>query len=336
MIFTSVSPLTVTLTAILTALGSAEHDDQLAIADFPIFSGLPSSVQYSNEVATLPFREDETLKQDSQALDERDIDFGWYSRAYDEGYLRQWIFGNATNQFNISMSNCIKTGNVAGIYQSRDGTNRTAATVGDIYTDLGYRDAPLDPNKILAQFSVNAQAAYDEILAFLLTSIFCSGNALAGKELRRRLLSRSDGGVLTVILQGAGDVVAYFIWNGKDLKVDDPGIRLLFGGIGTFFFKIVVGLLDVLRQEGTLEPVEAAFMGTVLAAKARSVIQRMKQSGRVDQDPGACLPATQMTAALALAGSGSAPVQDLGVLSSTDVSKFQAACAAKPVAVLAD
>ena len=332
MILTRVSPLTITLTAILTAFCSAEHKDQLAIADFPILSGLPPSVHDSNEVATLPFRQDETLKQDSQTLDERDINFGWYSRAYDHGYLRQWIFGNATKQFNISMSNCIKAGHVVGIYQSMDGTNHTTATIADIYKDLGYSDTHLDPKKILAQFSVNAQAAYEEILAFLLTSIFCSGDALVGNELRRRLLSRSDRGILTVILQGAGDVVSYFIWNGKKIKVDDPGIKLLFGGIGTFFLEIVVGLLDLLRQEATLEPVEAAFMGTVLAAKARSVILKMKQSGRLDQDIEPCLPATQMAAALALAGSGSAPVQDLGVLASTDVSNFQAACAAKQVA----
>ena len=328
MIFTRVSLLTITLTAILTAPSSAEHNDQLAIADLSIFSGIPPSVNYSDEVATLPFREDEPSKQDSQALGERGITFGWYSRTYNKDNLRQWIFGNATNKFNISLSNCINSSEVAGVYQFMDGTNRTDATVGDIYTDLGYRNATIDQNRMLALTSVNAQAAYDEISAFLLISIFCSDNALMRDELRRRLLFRSEGRVLTVILQGAGGMVAYFIWNGIGLKIDNPGIRLLFGGIGTFFLIIVVGLLDILRQENRIEPLETALMGSVLVAKARSVIQKMRQSGRANQDAGPCLPATQMAAALASAGSGSAPVQDLGVVASADVSEIQAACEA--------
>ena len=329
MIFTRVSLLTITLTAILTALSSAEHNDQLAIADFSIFSRVPPSVHYSDEVATLPFREDEPSMQGSQALGERDITFGWYSRIYNKDNLRQWIFGNVTNKFNISMSNCINSSDVAGVYQFMNGTNRTDATVGDIYTDLGYRNAPINPNRMLAHTSVNAQAAYDEISAFLLTSIFCSDNALVRDELRRRLLFQSDGRVLTVILQGTGGLMAYFIWNGIGLKVDDPGIKVLLGGIGTFFLIIVVGILDILRQEGRIEPLEAAFMGSVLVAKARSVILKMRQSGRANQDAGPCLPATQMAAALASAGSGSAPAQDLGVGASADVSEIQAACAAE-------
>ena len=328
MIFTRLSLFTITLTAILTVPSSAEHNDQLAIADFSIFSGIPPSVHYSDEVATLPFREDEPSKQDSQALGERDITFGWYSRTYNKDNLRQWIFGNATTKFNISLSNCINSSDVAGVYQFMNGTNSTDATVGDIYTDLGYRDALINSNRMLAHTSVNAQAAYDEISAFLLTSIFCSGNALGRDELRRRLLFRSDGRVLTVVLQGAGGMVAYFIWNGIGLIVDDPGIKLLFGGIGTFFLIIVVGLLDILRQEGRIEPLETALMGSVLVAKARSVIQKMRQSGRANQDAGPCLPATQMAAAVATAGSGSAPVQDLGVVASADVSEIQAACSA--------
>ena len=328
MLFTRVNILTITSTAILTALSSAEHNHQLAIADFPIFSALPPSVQYSEEAATLPFRADKPLKQNSQALGEREITFGWYSRIYNKDNLRQWIFGNATIMFNISMSNCINSSDVAGVYQFMDGTNRTDATVGDIYTDLGYGNALINQNRMLAHTSVNAQAAYDEISAFLLTSIFCNGNALMRDELRRRLLFRSDGRVLTVILQGLGGVSAYFFWNGIGLKYDDPGIKMLFGGIGTFFLIIVVGILEILRQENRIEPLETAIVGNILVAKARDVIQKMRQSGRANQDAGPCLPATQMAAAVASAGSGSAPVQDLGVVASADVSENQAACAA--------
>lgn len=328
MIFTTARLLTITLIAILTAPSSAEHNDQLAIADSAISSSIPPSVRYSDEVATFPFREDEPSKQDSQALGAREITFGWYSRIYNKDNLRQWIFGNATNKFNISLSNCINSSDVAGVYQFMNGTNSTDATVGDIYTDLGYRNAPINPSIMLAHTSVNAQAAYDEISDFLLTSIFCSGDAVVRDELRRQLLFRSDGRVLTVILQGSGGVVAYLIWNGIGLKVDDPGIKLLLGGIGTFFLIIVVGVLDILRQEGRIEPLETALMGSVLVAKARSVILKMRQGGRANQDAGPCLPATQMAAALASAGSGSAPVQDLGVVASADVSENQAACAA--------
>ena len=328
MILTRVSLLTTILTAILTTVSSAEHNDQFAIADFSIFSGIPPSVQYSDEVATLPFREDEPSKQDSQALGERDITFGWYSRTYNIDNLRQWIFGNATNKFNISLSNCINSSDVAGVYQFMNGTNSTNATVGDIYTDLGYGNALINPNKMLAHTSVNVQAAFDEISAFLLTSIFCSGNALVRDELRRRLLFRSDGRVLTVILQGTGGLAAYFFWNGIGLAVDHPGIKLLLGGIATFNLIIVVGILEILRQEDVIEPLEVALMGSVFVAKARSLIQQMRQSGRANQDAGPCLPATQMAAAVASAGSGSAPVQDLGVVASADVSEIQAACAA--------
>ena len=333
MVFTRASLLTTTLTAILTALSSAEHNDQLAIADSSIFSRVPTSVHYSDEVATLPFQEDEPSKRGSQALDERDITFGWYSRIYNKDNLRQWIFGNVTNKFNISMSNCIKSSDVAGVYQFMNGTNRTDATVGDIYTDLGYRNAPINPNGMLAHTSVNAQAAYDEIWAFLLTSIYCSDNALVRDELRRRLLFQSDGRVMTVILQASGGAVVYFIWNGIGLRVDDPGTKVLLGGIGTFFLIVVVGILDILRQEGTIEPLEAAivFVCNVIVAKARSVILKMRLRGRANRDPGPCLPATQMAAAIASAGSGSAPVQELGA--SADVSEIQAACAAEAAPV---
>ena len=331
MIFTRVRLLTIIL-AILTAPSSAEHYDQLAIADFPLSSSIPPSFRYSDDVATLPSQEDEPSKQDSQALGARDITFGWYSRAYNKDNLRQWIFGNATNKFNISLSNCIKSTDVAGVYQLMNGTNLTDATVGDIYTDLGYRNASIDRNTRVAHTLVNAQAAYNEILAFSLTSIFCSGgggNELVRDELRRQLLFRSDGRVLTVVLQGASGMVAYFLWNGIGLVTDNPGIKLIFGGIGTFFLIVVLGLLDILRQEGRIEPLEAALIGSVFVAKARSVIQKMMQSGQANQDAGPCLPATQMAAAVASAGSGSAPVQDLGLVASADVSEIQAACAAE-------
>ena len=333
MIFTRVKFSTITLTAILTALSSAGHNDQLTIADSSIFSDLSPSIHHSDEAAALPFRRDEPSTQDSQTLGERDIAFGWYSRIYNKDNLRQWNFGNATHQFNISMSTCIKSSDEAGVYQFMNGTTRTDATVGDIYTDLGYRDGLINPNSTLAHTSVNAQAAYDEISTFLLTSIFCSDNALVRDELRRRLLFQSDGRVLTVILQGAGGLVAYFFWNGIGLKYDDPGIKMLFGGIGTLFLILVVGILDILRQEGRIEPLEAALMGNFLVAKARSVIQNMRLSGRANQNAGPCLPATQMAAALASAGSGSAPVQDLGIVASADVSEIQAACAAEAAPV---
>ena len=319
--------ITLLLTATFTALGSEEHDEQLAIADVSFPSSTPLSVQLSDDFITFPFPEDELSEQESQALLERDITFGSYSHRYNQYHLRQWIFGNATNSFNISMSTCIKRSDVAGVYQFMNGSSSTVATAGDIYTDLGYGAALVKPEKMIAHALVNAQAAYDDISSFLLDSILCtSGNSLMPDELRRQLLFTSEGRVTALLLQGTGGLLAYFVFNGIGLHFDSPGVKMLWGGIGTFTLIIVVGLVDILRQENIIGRWEAAFMGSVFVAKVRSLIQQARRSGRANQAAGPCLPTTQMAAAVAHAGSGSAPDQDLGVVASTDVAQIQAEC----------
>ena len=322
--------ITLFLTTIFTALGSGEHDEQLAIADVSFLSSTPLSAQLSDEFITFPFGEDELSEQESQALLlERDITFGWYSHRYNQNHLRQWLFGNATNSFNISMSTCIKRSDVVGVYQFKNGSSSTDATAGDIYTDLGYGAALVKPEKMIAHALVNTQAAYDDISSFLLDSVLCtSGNSLVqdDRELRRQLLFTSEGRVLALILQSAGALVAYFVWNGIGLAFESPGVKMLFGGIATLNLIIVVGLVDIFRQENVIGHYEAAFMGTVFVAKIRSLIQKARRSGRANQAAEACLPTTQMAAAVAQVGSGSAPDQDLGVVASTDVAEIQAQC----------
>ena len=133
---------------------------------------------------------------------------------------------------------------------------------------------------------------------------------------------------MTLILQGSGALISYFLWNGIGLAFENPGVKILFGGIATLQLVIVVGLLEILRQEGRIEPYETALIGAFYVARARMLIMRMRLGGRANQAAGPCLPETQMTAAVATAGSGSAPAQDLGVAASADVSEIQAACAA--------
>lgn len=319
--------ITLFLTTIFAALGSGEQDEQLAIADVSFLSSTPLSVQLSDEYITFPFPEDELSEQESQTLLERDITFGSYSHRYNQNHLRQWIFGNATNSFNISMSTCIKRNDVAGVYQFMNGSSSTVATAGDIYTDLGYGAALVKPEKMIAHALVNAQAAYDDISSFLLDSILCtSGNSFVQNELRRQLLFTSEGRVMTLLLQGTGGLLAYFVWNGIGLRFDNPGVKMFFGGIATLNLIIVVGLVEIFRQENIIGRWEAAFMGTVFVAKIRSLIQHARRSGRANQAAGPCLPTTQIAAAVAQAGSGSAPDQDLGVVASTDVAEIQAQC----------
>lgn len=318
------------LLAIFTALSSARYGEQLAVADFPLFSNVPPPVRPPHE---LLFREYEAAEQDSPALRERDITFKWYSHGGTGDSLYQWIFGNATNHYNISMATCIKRSSVAGVYQFINGSSTTSATVGDIYTDLGYGNPLGFSGNRTAQAIINAEAAYQDISTFLLNSILCSGDSQIKDDLRRRLLFRSDGfrsdgRITTVMLQSVSGMVIYFAWNGIGLLFNDhPGFKMLLGGIATFQLILVVGLLEILKQEGLIQPYEAAFVGSVYVARARSLFLQATRSGRASgQAAGACLPATQMMQAAVQAGSGSAPVQELGVVASADVPETQAAC----------
>ncbi|KAL9069450.1 MAG: hypothetical protein Q9161_005501 [Pseudevernia consocians] len=321
------------LTIIFTALSSAEHNEQLAVADLSFLSNTPPSVLVSDELTTLPSRGDEAMEQNPQALGERDINFGWYSHYYNQDHLRQWIFGNGTMSFNISMSTCINSSDVAGVYQFMNGSTSTNATIGDIYMDLGYGTALANQEKMMAQTLINAQAAYDEISTFLLDSILCSGSSLWRNELRRQLFARPDGfqsngRVMTVALQATGAVVTFYAVNGIGLFFNDyPAIKYLFAGIAGLNSIILIGVLQILQEEGMIVPYETAFMGLSFVAKARSLVLRATQSGRAGQAAGPCLTGTQLTAAVAHAGSGSAPVQELGVVAAADVSEIQAACA---------
>ena len=314
---------TILLTFVLTALSYAAHDEQLAIAGLLFLSDTPPSTQDSDKLITLPSRED------SQALKERAIrtSFGWYSRFFNFKDSRQWIFGNATSQFNITVSRCITHVDVVGVYQFMNGTISTNATAGDIYTDLGYGTALANREKMLAHALINAQAAYDEISTFLLDSILCSDSSPVRDELRRQLLFESEGRVTTVILQAATGTVIYFVWNGIGLAFDNAGVKMAFGGVATFSLLTVVGILQIFQQEGRIEPYESAFMASVWVARVRRLIRKMRQSGRANQAAGPCLPATQMAAAAAYAGSGAAPDQALGIAASADVPEFQATCA---------
>ena len=321
------------LTIVLTTLSSAEHDEQLAVTDLSFLSSTPPSVQLSDELTTLSFRGDDATEQNPYALEERDVTFRWYSHYYNQNHLRQWIFGNATSLFNISMSTCINSSDMAGVYQFMNGSTSTVATVGDIYTDLGYKNALANREKMMTQFLINAQAAYDEISTFLLDSILCSGDSQWRDELRRQLLVRPDGfqsngRIMTVALQAVGAVVTFYTVNGIGLLFNDmPGVKYLFGGIAGVNAIIVIGILQILQEEGMIAPIESAFVGLTFVAKARSLVLRATQSGRANQAAGPCLTGTQLTAAVAQAGSGSAPAPDLGVVASADVSEIQAACA---------
>ena len=316
------------LTAILTAVTSAEHHEQIAVADGSSLSSTPPSVQSSDQLATLLLGEGDVTEQDPQALRERDPTFGWYSRKYNQNNLAQWIFGNVIHQFNISISVCMEIGEVAGVYQFMNGSNSTEATFGDIHSDLGYGDTLSIPATVINQTLINAEAAYDDISTFLLDFIICSGNSPLGDELRRQLLADdfiSNSQVATLILQGASTAVIYYFCNGIGLHVQQQGMKVLLGGIGTVSIVLVLGILEIFRQENLIQPYEAAFMASVFVARVRGLILKATQNGRTIG--GACLPVTGLADAAAQAGSGAAPVQELGVVAGADVPPIQATCA---------
>ena len=315
------------LTPIITAVSSTGYDEQIDIADVSILQSTPRSIQISDQLAPLLLGEDDVNEQDPQALRERDITFGWYSRKYNQNNIAQWIFGNATHQYNISISVCMKGSEVAGVYQFMDGSNSTEATFGEIHEDLGYGTSLSIPEKTINQTLINAEAAYSEILIFLEEFIVCSGDSLLEYELRRQLLADdfvSNGRVATLILQTASTAVIYYFWNGIGLHVEQQGLKVLFGGLATINIVFVLGMLEILRQENLVQPYETAFMGSVFVARVRSLILKATQNGRTIG--GACLPVTGLVDAAAQAGSGAAPVQELGVVAGADVPQIQAAC----------
>ena len=317
------------LTVVLTALGSVESDELLAIADLSYLSNTPRSAQLTDKPSALRLRGDDAIDhQDLQAPEERDLIFGPYSRYSHKNTRYQWIFRNenATTQYNISISTCIKMSEIAGVYQFVNGSTSTSATVGDIYTDLGYGSDLANPDKMIAHTLVNAQAAYNDISTFLLDTILCNSNLPLRDELRRQLLSgafRSDRRIMTLILQGVLSTGIYFFWNGIGLTFDHPGIKMVFGGIATLNLIIVVGVLEILPQEGVIQPYEMAFVGSVYVARARILILKATQIGRAGGIAGPCLTTTELPTGAAHAGSGSAPAQDLGVVGSGDVPEIQ-------------
>ena len=316
------------LIAIFTVVSPAEHDEHIAIADLSSLPSTPPSVQFSDQLASLLLGGGDVTEQNPQALRERDLNFGWYSHEYNQNNLAQWIFGNATQQYNISISTCVKRNQVIGVYQFMNGSNSTEATFGDIYSDLGYGTTLNIPEKMINQTLINAEAAYNEMSTFLLDFILCVDSPTLRDELRRQLLADnfvSNGRITTLILQTASTAVIYYGWNGLGLYLQREDLKFILGGIATCNIVFVLGLLEILRQEDLIQPYEAALVGSWMVAKARSLILKATQNGRAIG--GACLPVTGLADAAAQAGSGAAPVQDLGVVAGADVPPIQAACA---------
>lgn len=318
------------LSVFLTAVSFAEQDQQLVVAGLSFPSNILPSAQVSDEFTTISLPEHEAMKQNRQPLRERDVTFGWYSHHYNLNQVYQWVFGNATTHFNISISTCVSKSDVAGIYQFTNGSTSTDATVEDIYMDLGYGTPLAIPDKRKSQTSINAEAAYNDISIFLLNSILCSGNSPLKDDLRGQILFRTDGfesrnQVMALISQSAGGMIAYFTWNATDLPFDDhPGVKMLFGGIATLNLILILGVLEIFRQEGAIAHYETAFVATVFAARARSLVLRATQTGPAGQATEACLTGTQLAAAAAYAGSGSAPAPGLGVVASAEIPEILA------------
>ena len=316
------------LIAIFTVVSPAEHDEHIAIADISSLPSTALSNQFPDQIASLLLGEGDVVDQDPQILRERDPNFGWYSHEYKLNNLVQWTFGNGTQDLNISISTCVKKSQVVGVYQFMNGSNSTEATFGDIYSDLGYESTLNIPETMINHTLINAEAAYNEISTFLLDSILCVNSPTFRDELRRQLLADnfvSNGRIATLILQTASTAVIYYGWNGLGLYLQRDDLKFILGGIATCNIVFVLGLLEIFRQEDLIQPYEAAFVGSVFVAKARSLILRATQDERVIG--GACLPVTELAGAAAHAGSGAAPVQDLGVLAGADVDPIQAACA---------
>ena len=231
-----------------------------------------------------------------QERDNGDIAGGfakWNSRVSQSYGYYHWIFGNAEQQYNISMDACLKNSDVIGVWDFEDGTTKNDATLGEIKTDLGFGTPS---TKYAHRALQNTQLAVKEAQAFS-KSLMCTDPTavqLENQAQLRHLLAYSKGAVTTAVAAASYGVIVYLFYGVIALVVHNPVAKLILDAVGLFGIVFGGGLIGILATGGDFANIEAAIIGSVFISRIRQMILRATQTGRA---AGPCLPAGQVTGA---------------------------------------
>jgi len=275
------------LSLVITAIhGTDLTNDGATFTDLISF---PAHELSGQPLKALSFDSDISARQGSDELQERAITFKPYSFAYSRNRLEQWVFGNATRQFNISISSCLRMGDVVGVYQFDDGTMKYDATARDIAIDLGLGTSRGTHTRFAARTLINAQLAYKEVEAFLIEDILVEDSSPSRPKQRRQVEFQSNGRINALVWKSASGLLlgicAAEIANGFNTTSG----QLWAGAITSAGFIALYSIIDIVTQEGGLTAFEPAWMQKVAVWVANlfmAMLRKLTMSARGAPDNG--------------------------------------------------
>ena len=172
--------------------------------------------------------------------------------------VRQSIWQNGENTYNITVDGCIIVDTVVGIYQFANGTSKNDTTIEEISQDLlaseGPNSALLREKRFATQLLANVRLAKKEIDAYVYDQLHCGDitvSSIDRTELRR-LLAIPDGHWAAVLVKGTVAVGVGGLGIAVYYATDSWAIRA-----GTFlpivyFGAIITGAIDRAQKNGRM------------------------------------------------------------------------------------
>ena len=202
------------------------------------------------------------------------------SYALIDNHLFQWIFGNATTSFNISVSTCLNLTDIAGPYQFDNGSAKDDATMMDIIDDLGPEVSSEANDRFARRTLSNAQSAYDEMEAFLINKILVKDDSLTHSSTHVRRQFQSNGRVLGTVIKTAFGVAFGLTGVGIANGHNTTYSQLFAGALTSGGLVLVVSIIDIIREEGGLSTIEPQWMKKTAVWTANALISCMRKMVR--------------------------------------------------------
>ncbi|MCJ1453708.1 hypothetical protein MMC28_004056 [Mycoblastus sanguinarius] len=243
---------------IITALASAVPNDKLALSLRNSPPPLSPSTTVGDFITSFQKRDLEARQQDD-TIPHLKRDFG--TGGAKGAAWSSWSDG--ANDFNISLSNCVTFGTVAGEWLFVDGSVKEMATVQDIASDIQSLNG--DEKKFASHLLDNANRFLTGISAFVDDNLVCSPSGGADRELKAQIPAGTYQalGLKTAV----GGLVGYGITAaiGEAFNTTLTGQALTLGAASGASITFAVGLVDLLHQAGAISGIQAFIVGTWVA-----------------------------------------------------------------------
>ena len=196
----------------------------------------------------------------AQALQERTISFKQYSHVYRSNHLVHWIFGNATNIFNISISTCVRPSDVVGVYQFENGSMKYDATMSDIMDDLGSGTDKDALAKLDARTLDNTLSARKEMQAFLIDDVLVSEKPPNHPNQRRDIKFESNGRILALVMKTVVGLVLGI--SAVELATSGHASygQISAAAITAAGLTVAISIIDLIAQDGGFSALEPDYM----------------------------------------------------------------------------